>query len=143
MSLSTSAAEHPPTGLPSIDVVAALIRRGDRFFICQRPANKGRALQWEFPGGKIEPGESPEEALVRECREELAVELRVGSLYAETTHTYPDLFIRLRLYNSEILSGEPQQLEHRDLRWITPDQIDLFEFCPADLDFIQKLKSER
>lgn len=126
----------------AVEVVAALIWRGDHFFVCQRPADKARALLWEFPGGKVDPGESHEEALIRECREELAVDLKVGDLYMQVTHDYPDLQVRLFLYHARILAGEPQLLEHADSRWITARQLDDFDFCPADEEIIRKLKAD-
>ena len=123
-----------------VEVVAALIWQGERFLICQRPANKARALLWEFVGGKVEPGESREEALIRECREELAVDVSVGDLFMEVTHQYPDITVHLSLFHSVISAGEPKLLEHNDLRWITVDEIDRFQFCPADVEILEKLK---
>ena len=122
------------------DVVAALIWDGDRFMACQRPPHKTRGLLWEFVGGKVEPGESPQEALIRECREELDVEIGVGELFMELTHEYPDLTVRLSLYHATILSGTPKMLEHHDIRWITVKEIDQLEFCPADKDILIALK---
>ena len=122
-----------------LEVVAALIWRDGRFLICQRPANKKRALLWEFVGGKVEAGESKEQALIRECREELALPVAPSDVYMEVTHVYPDVTVHLTLFNAEA-QGEPQLLEHNDMRWITPPQIDEFEFCPADEDILQKLK---
>ncbi len=130
------------SAIKRIDVVAALMRDGEKIFICQRPANKGRALQWEFPGGKIEPGEEPEEALIRECKEELAVELAVGKLYAETTHHYPDLSIHLLLFEAELIKGRPQMIEHNDQRWVRRDELGQYDFCPADQIFIEQLMKE-
>ena len=98
------------------EVVAALIREGDKFMICQRPANKARGLLWEFVGGKVEPGETKAQALIRECREELAITVDVGSAFTEVTHVYPDLTIHLTLFNAAIASGTPQMLEHNDIR---------------------------
>lgn len=121
-------------------VAAALIWQGDRFLICQRPACKARGLLWEFVGGKLEPGESGEEALRRECREELDIEVEAESVFMELIHEYPDLTVQLTLYNASILSGEPKLLEHNDLRWIRVEQIDEFDFCPADVGVIEKLK---
>ncbi|MDO4493733.1 MAG: (deoxy)nucleoside triphosphate pyrophosphohydrolase [Clostridia bacterium] len=121
------------------EVVAALIANGDRFLICRRPENKSRALLWEFPGGKIEPGETPEAALERECMEELGIRTKVHSLYAEAVHDYPDISIRLLLYRTEILSGTPVALEHAELRWIAPEDIPQFAFCPADMPFAGEL----
>jgi len=124
------------------DVVAALIWRGDRFLICQRPANKARGLLWEFVGGKVEPGETDEVALRREVREELGMEILPGELFLEVIHPYPDLTVRLRLYHSTVLSGEPKLLEHNDLRWITTREIPNYDFCPADQVILEKLMAE-
>ena len=124
-----------------VQVVAALIWRGDRFLICQRPAHKARGLLWEFVGGKVEKGESPEGALVRECREELDIGLAVEDVFMALDHVYPDITIRLTLYNARILSGEPKKLEHNDIRWITPEEIDGYEFCPADAEILKRLKA--
>ena len=123
------------------EVVAALIWDGDRFMICQRPAHKARGLLWEFVGGKLEPGESLEAALVRECREELGVTVRPGEVYMEVLHQYPDLLVRLTVLNATIESGEVQRLEHNDIRWITPQEIPQYPFCPADEDILAKLQS--
>ena len=121
------------------EVVAALIREGDKFMICQRPANKARGLLWEFVGGKVEPGETKAQALIRECREELAITVDVGSAFTEVTHVYPDLTIHLTLFNAAIASGTPQMLEHNDIRWITPAEIGDYEFCPADEVILQRI----
>lgn len=124
-----------------VEVVAALIWQGNRFMICQRPAHKARGLLWEFVGGKIEPGETGPEALIRECQEELAVTVEVGSVFMEVTHTYPDLTVHLTLYHAVIAEGEPQLLEHVDLRWITTGEIDGFDFCQADTEILKHLRS--
>lgn len=121
------------------EVVAALIRDGDRFLICQRPAHKARGLLWEFVGGKVEPRETKEQALVRECQEELAVTISVGKVFMEVDHIYPDLHIHLTLFNAVISKGAPQMLEHNDLRWITPEEIPQYEFCPADEEILRRL----
>ena len=122
------------------EVVAALIRDTDRFLICQRPANKARGMLWEFVGGKVEPGESREEALIRECREELAITVGVGDIFTEVTHTYPDLTIHLTVFYAEITAGSPRKLEHNDLRWIRLDELDRYAFCPADRPIVKKLR---
>jgi len=121
------------------EVVAALIWQGGKFLICQRPAHKARGLLWEFVGGKVEPGETKAAALVRECREELAVELSVGDVFMEVTHEYPDLTVHLTLFHAAIAEGEPQKLEHNDIRWITPGDIPDYDFCPADVEILQKI----
>ncbi|MBQ8508527.1 MAG: (deoxy)nucleoside triphosphate pyrophosphohydrolase [Clostridia bacterium] len=121
------------------EVVAALIREGERFMICQRPAHKARGLLWEFVGGKIEPGETGEQALARECREELDVDVAADGVFTQIVHEYPDLTIRLTVYNAHIVSGTPRLLEHADLRWITPAEIPLYPFCPADTPVLEML----
>ena len=122
------------------EVVAALIRRGNQFLICQRPAHKARGSLWEFVGGKVEPGETGEAALIRECREELDITLEVGEIFYQVVHEYPDISIRLTLYHSTIASGEPKLLEHQAIAWITPEEIDNYEFCPADVDILAHIK---
>ena len=124
------------------EVVAALIWSGDKFLICQRPAHKARGLLWEFAGGKVEPGETKEQALVRECQEELAVTLSVGDVFMEVDHQYPDLNVHLTLFNAVIHEGTPQMLEHNDIRWITPGEIPQYAFCPADEEILRRLRYE-
>ena len=121
------------------EVVAALIWRDDKFMICQRPAHKARGLLWEFVGGKVEEGETKQQALIRECREEIAVTLDVGEVFMDVTHTYPDLTVHLTLFNATIAEGEPQKLEHNDIQWITPREIPNYEFCPADVEILKKI----
>ena len=125
-----------------VDVVAALIWEKDKFLICQRPENKPRGLLWEFVGGKVEPGETLPQALSRECAEELAITVDVGSEFMQVIHTYPDILIRLTLFHCTISSGIPQMLEHRALRWIHPSQTDNFSFCPADADILKEIKRQ-
>lgn len=122
------------------DVVAALIWDGERFLICQRPAHKALGLLWEFVGGKVEPGETKEEALIRECKEELDITVTVGETFMELIHEYPDITVRLTLFHAVIADGTPKMLEHNDIRWITVDEIDAYAFCPADADILQSLK---
>ncbi|NLL39333.1 MAG: (deoxy)nucleoside triphosphate pyrophosphohydrolase [Clostridiales bacterium] len=122
------------------EVVAALIWDKDRFMICQRPPNKARGLMWEFVGGKVEPGETKEQALIRECREELAIELSVGGRFMDVEHKYPDITVHLTVFNATIVNGTPQKLEHNDIRWITADEISQYEFCPADQAILQRLR---
>ena len=122
------------------EVVAALIWDKDRFMICQRPAHKARALLWEFVGGKVEPGETKEQALVRECREELDITLDVGEVFMDVVHVYPDLTVHLTLFHARIAAGTPKLLEHRDLKWITVSEIPQYAFCPADEEILEKLK---
>ena len=121
------------------EVVAALIWDNDQFMICQRPAHKARGLLWEFVGGKVEAGETKEAALIRECQEELAVTLSVGDVFMEVIHEYPDITVQLTLFNAVIAEGIPQKLEHNDIRWITPAEIPQYDFCPADIEILDKI----
>ena len=121
------------------EVVAALIWDNDKFMICQRPAHKARGLLWEFVGGKVEAGETKEAALIRECQEELAVTLTVGDVFMEVIHEYPDITVQLTLFNATIAEGVPQKLEHNDIRWITPAEIPQYDFCPADVEILDKI----
>ncbi len=121
------------------EVVAALIWRDDRFMICQRPAHKSNGLLWEFVGGKVEAGETKEQALVRECQEELAITLSVGDAFMDVVHEYPDITVHLTLFHATVAEGEPQLLEHNDLQWITPSEIAQYRFCPADKAILARI----
>lgn len=123
-----------------IEVVAALIRDHDKFMICQRPAHKARALLWEFVGGKVEPGETKEQALIRECQEELAVTLSVGDVFMDVVHEYSDITVHLTLFNATIAEGVPLKLEHNDIKWITPSEIPNYDFCQADEEILEMIK---
>ena len=123
------------------EVVAALIWDNDKFMICQRPANKSRALLWEFVGGKVELGETKEQALIRECQEELNVLIAVSDVFMDVVHEYPDLTVHLTLFNTIITEGEPQKLEHNDIQWITPSEISNYEFCPADEEILKAISN--
>ena len=122
-----------------VEVVAALIWDKDKFLICQRPAYKARGLLWEFVGGKVEPGENKEQALVRECNEELAITVEPHDIFMEVTHEYPDINVHLTLFNCIILRGQPQLLEHIDMKWIIPAEIANYDFCPADREILKRI----
>lgn len=122
-----------------VEVVAALIWKNGKFMICQRPVHKARGLLWEFVGGKVEPGETKEQALVRECREELAVTVAVQDEFMSLVHEYPDITIHLTVFNAYIAEGVPQLLEHNDIRWIPPKEIKNYDFCPADNKILEKI----
>jgi 8-oxo-dGTP diphosphatase len=123
-----------------VEVVAALIWENDKFMICRRPAHKSNALLLEFVGGKVEPGETKEEALVRECREELGVTVSVGNAFTDVVHEYPDITVHLTLFDATIADGVPEKLEHNDIKWITVDEIGEYRFCKADTEILDKLK---
>lgn len=124
------------------EVVAALLWDGDRFLICQRPENKARGLLWEYVGGKVELGETKEEALIRECREELGITISVGDVFMDVVHKYPDITVRLTLFHAEITDGTIQLLEHNAVAWITPDEIPHYAFCPADKEINERIAAE-
>ena len=125
----------------AVDVVAALVVEKGKFMICQRPAHKARGLLWEFVGGKVEPGETKAQALVRECREELGVTVVPGPVYMEVDHVYPDITIHLTLFRAAIAEGRPRKLEHADIRFIAPADIPLYAFCPADAAILERIRS--
>lgn len=125
------------------EVVAALIWEGEKFMICQRPAHKTRGLLWEFVGGKVEKGETKEQALIRECREELAVTVAPRDIFMDVVHEYPDLTVHLTLFNASITEGVPKMLEHNDIQWITVGEIDNYAFCPADETILARLKEKQ
>ena len=116
------------------EVVAALIWDNGKFMICQRPATKSCALLWEFVGGKVEPGETKEQALIRECKEELDI-----APFIDVVHEYPDITVHLTLFNSIIADGVPKLLEHNDIKWITPAEIPNYNFCPADKEILERI----
>lgn len=122
------------------EVVAALIFDGDKILICQRPAHKARGLLWEFVGGKVEPGETKPQALVRECREEIDVTVNVGDVFMEISHVYPDIEVRLTLFKAKISQGTPKRLEHNDIKWVSAGELSLYEFCPADKEIIARIE---
>ena len=122
-----------------VEVVAALIWDGDRFLICQRPAHKARGLLWEYVGGKVEPGETKKEALIRECREELGITISVGDVFMDVVHEYPDITVHLTLFHAKITEGTIQLLEHNAVAWITPAEIPDYDFCPADKDINERI----
>ena len=124
----------------AVDVVAALVVENGKFMICQRPQNKARGLLWEFVGGKVEPGETKAQALVRECREELGVTVIPGDVFMEVDHVYPDITIHLTLFRTRIAAGRPQKLEHADIRFIAPEEIPQYAFCPADASILEQIK---
>ena len=123
-----------------IEVVGAIIRDGDRYLVGQRAANKAQGGLWEFMGGKIEPGETPEQALARECREELALEIEDEHIIDSVVHEYPEKTIRLTLISCSPKSGSiPKALEHQQIRWVTRVEMDVLDFAPADRELIGRM----
>lgn len=122
-----------------LEVVAALLREGERALLCQRPEGKMCAGCWEFAGGKIEPGESGAAALRRELREELGFDARVGEALADVVQDYPGARVHLTLYAAEIASGAPTRREHSDIRWVRMDEIRNYPLCPADAKLLARL----
>jgi 8-oxo-dGTP diphosphatase len=127
-----------------VRVVAALIplpSDGSRFLVQQRLPGKAHANLWEFPGGKVEPGESDEAALVRECQEELGVTVKAGRRVWGTEHAYPELFVQLELWSATLVEGEPQPLGAQALAFCTPKQMQALPFCEADVALLNLLAS--
>lgn len=123
-----------------IEVVAALIWEKGKFFACQRPEHKARGGLWEFVGGKVEQGETKENALIRECREELGVLIAVDDVFMDVTHAYPDITVHLTLFNARFTGEEPKMLEHQAFMWVTPEEADAAVFCPADKEILDEIR---
>lgn len=123
-----------------IDVVAAIIVKDDKFLITRRAPGQKQEGLWEFPGGKIEVGESPEEALKRELNEELQIETVIGEYVEESIFEYPNVTVRLIAYKAKLISGEVKLTVHDKMEWIDISQVKNYEFAPADMPFINKLK---
>lgn len=134
-------AKGEPPHLRQIDVVGAVIQNATGAILCAlRPPGKSQGGLWEFPGGKIEPGESPAEALQREIAEELGCLIQVGDQVADILHPYPNLQVRLITLRAEILQGEPRPREHAELRWVQPTALAQLEWAPADLPTVRLLQ---
>jgi len=122
-------------------VTAAIIMAQQKILITQRHLHDRMGGKWEFPGGKIEPGESPEACLRRELFEELGVQAEIHDLFGVANHAYPDFQVELLFYRATILSGEIMLHAHHDSRWVTVDELDQFDFCEADRPILAKLRS--
>lgn len=125
-----------------IPVVAALIVRGGRLLIARRPEGRHMAGRWEFPGGKLEKGESPEEAVEREIREELGLDVRAGQIYQAIAYSYPEKDVLLLFYAASVVSGEPRPIEEAEIRWATVEELDGYAFAPVDEMLVQRLKRD-
>ena len=150
LNLRRKGAKHEPVSTSKsdsneskrIEVVAAIIEKDGKILICRRAENKTRALKWEFPGGKIEPGETPEQAVLRECREELDVDLCVKGEFMRVLHSYPDIEIQLTVFRTAIIGSDPRCIEHKEIRFVYPLELADFELCPADITVAEKIISE-
>ena len=121
-------------------VSAAIIKNSDNeILICQRGLGGSCEFLWEFPGGKIEPGESPEECLVRECLEELEIDIEVLDLFEETRYSYLERDIEFMFFTASLKKGVPVPSVHNCIKWVLPDKLQDYEFCPADVSVIEKL----
>ena len=125
-----------------IDVVAAILIRDGKLMLAQRPAGKHMGLRWEFPGGKVEKGETPEAALQRELKEELNIETKTGKLYKETIHRYPEKEVRLMFFFTELLGGTPQPVEEAQVGFFSPDEAALLDLADADRTLFEQLKAD-
>ncbi len=126
-----------------VNVVGALIfNNNNEFLIFKRPSNKMRGNLWEFIGGKVEPSETKVEALKRECTEEIGTSVEVLSEFIKVNHDYPDIKICLTIFEAQLKDKSFELLEHQDYKWIKLEDIDLYEFCPADYEVLEKIKKE-
>mgnify|MGYP002624062708 CR=1 FL=1 len=124
-----------------IHVVAAIIKRDDEVFATQRGYGNYKDW-WEFPGGKIEPGETPQQALMREIREELATEIKVGELIDTIEYDYPDFHLSMNCFWCEVVEGDLVLLEAQEARWLTKDELDSVKWLPADLGMVDRIRRE-
>lgn len=126
-----------------IDVVAAIIKDSKgNILIAQRNLKKSQGGLWEFPGGKVEPNETKEKALIREIKEELDMDIKVDSLFDENKFSYPEKVINLIAFNCSMLNNNYKSLEHEKVEWVTINELDNYEFAPADINIVNKLKQE-
>lgn len=126
--------------MKEIRVVAAIIRDGDRIFATQRGCGEFKG-GWEFPGGKIEEGETPQEALIREIREELETEIVVGELVGTIEYDYPAFHLSMDCFWAEIVSGNVVLKEHKAAKWLTRETLDSVEWLPADISIIDRMRT--
>ncbi|MBL0715164.1 MAG: (deoxy)nucleoside triphosphate pyrophosphohydrolase [Desulfosarcina sp.] len=124
-----------------VPVTAAILIHEDRILIARRPSGDRLAGLWEFPGGKLEVGETPRACLRRELHEEFGIRARIGRFFDQTEYHYDHLAIRLLVFCAEIEKGELQPMVHDAIRWVTPDQMGRYPFAPADQPIVARLQN--
>lgn len=127
--------------MKKIEVVAAVIVRDDKIFATQRGYGEFKG-GWEFPGGKMEPGETPQEALHREIQEELETEIKVGDFITTVEYDYPNFHLTMHCFTCSIISGNLTLLEHEDARWLSKDELNSVQWLPADIEVVKKILNE-
>jgi len=123
----------------TIDVVCAILEKNNTFLIAQRKKGMHQEYKWEFPGGKIESGETPEECLTRELKEEFNISAKITDFVAESIFDYGDRVVRLLGYRAEYISGEFLLNDHEEIKWISRDEFSRFDFAQADLPLVEKI----
>jgi mutator protein MutT len=126
-----------------IEVTAAVLIENGRVLIARRKSGVPRAGMWEFPGGKIRPGETPEQCLKREIQEELGLQVAVGELFGESVFAYEDQTIRLLAFRVRVEAGQMCPNDHAELAWVETAELSRYRFCPADIPFVEKLQAIR
>jgi len=127
--------------MKTIEVVAAIIKKDDKIFATQRGYGEFKGF-WEFPGGKMEAGESPQEALIREIKEELNIDILVGELVDTVEYDYPEFHLTMHCYICTFQSGELVLNEHEDSKWLTKKTLNTVNWLPADITLVEKLKEK-
>lgn len=125
---------------PALSIAAALIQRDGKYLIGQRPEHKPQGGYWEFAGGKVEPGESVQQALIRECREELDVLVQPVKLVLTTKYQYPNRQVTLHFWDAVLAKGTPRALAHQKLAWAAPEELEQYSFCPANEEILTVLR---
>ena len=128
--------------MKQIEVVAAIIRKGDKIFATQRGYGEWKDW-WEFPGGKVETGETPEEALVREIREELSAGINVDEFLCTVEHDYPAFHLKMHCYLCSLIGEALHLNEHEAAKWLTKNELDSVKWLPADVEVVEVIKSKR
>jgi len=122
-----------------IQVAAAIIRKNNKILICQRGAGGNCAFLWEFPGGKLESSETLEQCVIRECKEELNINIKIKDIFLRTVYQYPDRDIAFTFFNAEFIAGKIRMNVHKDFKWTAPSELKNFNFCPADIQIVKNL----